>query len=66
MVIALSKLVGSEDPSEVEPGEQTILEILLDVLCYDPAVCVIYAFHSAVCSCLWIVKSGVQPCYRCL
>jgi condensin complex subunit 3 len=36
-VIALSKLIGSEDPTEIEPGEKTILEVLLDVLCYDPA-----------------------------
>lgn len=36
-VMALSKLVGSEDPSEIQPGEQTILEVLLDVLCHDPA-----------------------------
>ena len=33
--IALSKLVGSEDPDEVEPGERTILEVLLDVVSYD-------------------------------
>lgn len=36
-IIALSKLVGSEDPSEMEPGEKTILEVLLDVVCYDPS-----------------------------
>ncbi|KAF8888582.1 nuclear condensing complex subunit [Infundibulicybe gibba] len=36
-VIALSKLIGSEDPSELEEGEKTILEILLDVVCYDTA-----------------------------
>ena len=41
-VIALSKLVGSEDPSEIQPGEQTILEVLLDLLCHDPAPYVIY------------------------
>lgn len=41
-VMALSKLVGSEDPSEIQPGEQTILEVLLDVLCHDPAACVIH------------------------
>ncbi|KAG6907366.1 hypothetical protein DXG01_009187 [Tephrocybe rancida] len=34
---ALSKLAGSEDPDEVAPGEKTILEVLLDVLSFDPA-----------------------------
>jgi condensin complex subunit 3 len=34
-IIALSKLIGSEDLSEMEPGEKTILEVLLDVICYD-------------------------------
>ncbi|KAF8962585.1 nuclear condensing complex subunit [Flammula alnicola] len=36
-VIALSKLVDSEDPNEVEQGEQTILETLLEVVSTDPA-----------------------------
>jgi condensin complex subunit 3 len=36
-VVALSKLAGSEDPSEVEQDEQTILEVLLDALRSDPA-----------------------------
>jgi len=36
-VVALSALVGSEDPSELQEGEKTILEVLLDVLCFDPA-----------------------------
>ncbi|TFK34512.1 nuclear condensing complex subunit [Crucibulum laeve] len=36
-VIALSKLIGSEDPDEVEDGEKTILEVLLDVVSHDPA-----------------------------
>ncbi|RDB27802.1 Condensin complex subunit 3 [Hypsizygus marmoreus] len=35
-VTALSKLIGSEDPDEVEPGEKTILEVLLDVISYEP------------------------------
>ncbi|KAG6812899.1 hypothetical protein H0H92_015634 [Tricholoma furcatifolium] len=34
---ALSKLAGSEDPNEVEDGEKTILEILIDIISYDPA-----------------------------
>ncbi|EAU89293.2 condensin subunit Cnd3 [Coprinopsis cinerea okayama7 len=33
---ALSKLVGSEDPDEIETGEQSVLDILLDVLASDP------------------------------
>ncbi|EGO03950.1 hypothetical protein SERLA73DRAFT_165497 [Serpula lacrymans var. lacrymans S7.3] len=36
-VTALSKLCGSEDPSEVEDGEQTAVEVLLDILAHDPA-----------------------------
>ncbi|KAF8656476.1 hypothetical protein AX16_002527 [Volvariella volvacea WC 439] len=35
--IALSKLVGSEDPDEVQEGEMTILEILLHLMQYDPS-----------------------------
>ncbi|KAF6764231.1 nuclear condensing complex subunit [Ephemerocybe angulata] len=34
---ALSKLVGSEDPDELEEGEQSVLDILLEVLASDPA-----------------------------
>ena len=36
-VIALSKLCGSEDPSDVEEGEPTALEVLLEILACDPA-----------------------------
>ncbi|KAG6887175.1 hypothetical protein C0992_000306, partial [Termitomyces sp. T32_za158] len=36
-VAALSKLAGSEGPDEVDPREKTILEVLVDVLSYDPA-----------------------------
>ncbi|KAJ2914546.1 hypothetical protein MD484_g5881, partial [Candolleomyces efflorescens] len=32
---ALSKLVGSEDPDEMEEGEQSVLDILLEVLATD-------------------------------
>jgi condensin complex subunit 3 len=64
-VIALSKLVGSEDPNEVEPGEQTILEILLDVLCYDPAACVRYVpILAMIYPCLSTEKSGEPPYCR--
>lgn len=34
-VIALSKLCGSEDPSEVSEGEQTVSDILIDILAHD-------------------------------
>ncbi|KAJ2934154.1 hypothetical protein H1R20_g2926, partial [Candolleomyces eurysporus] len=34
---ALSKLVGSEDPEEMEEGEQSVLDILLEVLATDSA-----------------------------
>ncbi|KAF8636938.1 hypothetical protein AX17_003189 [Amanita inopinata Kibby_2008] len=37
VVISLSKLVGSEDPSEVVEGEATVLDILLDMLAHDPS-----------------------------
>ncbi|KAF7426008.1 hypothetical protein PC9H_008370 [Pleurotus ostreatus] len=36
-VIALSKLVGSEDPSELPNDEPTILITVLEVLCGDPS-----------------------------
>ncbi|KAJ6514182.1 nuclear condensing complex subunit [Mycena vitilis] len=36
-VSALARLVGSEDPSELQDGEKSILEVLLDVLSLDPA-----------------------------
>ena len=36
-VIALAKLIGTEDPDEVEQGEQTILQTLLEVISTDPA-----------------------------
>lgn len=35
--IALSKLCGSEDPEEVEDGEKTAVEVLIDVLSGDPS-----------------------------
>ncbi|KAL0960147.1 hypothetical protein HGRIS_011782 [Hohenbuehelia grisea] len=35
-VIALSKMVGSEDPDELEDGEPTAMDLLKDALC-DPA-----------------------------
>jgi condensin complex subunit 3 len=40
-VSALARLIGSEDPSELEDGEKSILEVLLDVLSLDPAACVL-------------------------
>ncbi|KAJ7785293.1 nuclear condensing complex subunit [Mycena maculata] len=36
-VSALARLVGSEDPSELQDGEKSILEVLLDILSCDPA-----------------------------
>ncbi|KAJ7167346.1 nuclear condensing complex subunit [Mycena crocata] len=36
-VSALARLVGSEDPSELQHGEKSILEVILDVLSMDPA-----------------------------
>lgn len=44
-IIALSKLAGSEDISEVEEGEQTILEVLVDALTYDISP---YVYPSAL------------------
>ena len=37
VVIALSKLVGTESPDEIEQGEQTILQTMLDIVSTDPA-----------------------------
>ncbi|KIM46792.1 hypothetical protein M413DRAFT_23143 [Hebeloma cylindrosporum] len=36
-VIALSKLIGSEDPDEADQGEETILQTLLEAISTDPA-----------------------------
>ncbi|KAJ7258714.1 nuclear condensing complex subunit [Mycena haematopus] len=36
-VSALARLIGSEDPSELQDGERSILEVLLDVMTVDPA-----------------------------
>ncbi|KAI3616327.1 condensin subunit cnd3 [Moniliophthora roreri] len=36
-VVALSKLIGTEDSDELEDGESTVEELLLDALCYDSA-----------------------------
>lgn len=36
-VIALSKLCGSEDPSEIDEGEPTVVEVLGEVLSGDPS-----------------------------
>ena len=37
VIIALSKLVGTESPDEIEKGERTILQMLLDIISIDPA-----------------------------
>lgn len=37
VVIALSRLVGTESPDEIEQGERTILQTLLDIISTDPA-----------------------------
>lgn len=34
-VVALSRIIGSEDPSELGEDEPSILDILRDVLVYD-------------------------------
>ncbi|KAJ6451646.1 nuclear condensing complex subunit [Mycena sanguinolenta] len=36
-VAALARLVGSEDPNELQDGEKSVLEVLLDVMTLDPA-----------------------------
>ena len=41
-VIALSKLVGTDDEEDLEDGEHTILQTLLDVVAHDPAAYVLY------------------------
>jgi condensin complex subunit 3 len=37
VIVALSKLVGTESPDEIEQGGRTILEMLLDIISTDPA-----------------------------
>ncbi|KAJ7454809.1 nuclear condensing complex subunit [Mycena latifolia] len=37
VVLALSKLAGSEDPSELGEGERTVLQVLIDTLSTDPS-----------------------------
>jgi condensin complex subunit 3 len=59
VVLALSKLAVSEDPSEVGKGEQTLLQVLIDTLSSDPSpydlhildvLCfdLLFFFHSEV------------------
>ncbi|KAF7325644.1 hypothetical protein MKEN_00414300 [Mycena kentingensis (nom. inval.)] len=36
-VSALSRLISSEDPNDVEEGEKSILEVVLEIVVYDPA-----------------------------
>ena len=36
-VIALSKLIGTEDPSEIVDGQLTTLETLLEIMSLDDA-----------------------------
>ncbi|PFH49328.1 hypothetical protein AMATHDRAFT_147847 [Amanita thiersii Skay4041] len=37
VVIALAKLAGSEDPSEITEGELLVLDVLIDSLTHDPS-----------------------------
>lgn len=37
VIVALSKLVGTESPDEIEQGQQTILQMLLDTISTDPS-----------------------------
>ena len=39
-VAALAKICGSEDLEELGEGEQTVTEVLEDLLAYDPSACV--------------------------
>lgn len=41
-VIALTKLSYSEDPSELDEGEPSILETILDAMAYDTSSYVTY------------------------
>ena len=36
-ILALSKLLSGEDPEELQDDEASILDTLMDSLCYDPA-----------------------------
>lgn len=45
-ITALSKLLGSEELSQPSAeGEMSILDIILDSLCHDPAALVFSSFH---------------------
>jgi condensin complex subunit 3 len=46
VVIALSKLAGSENANELDEGEKTVLDILLDTLVSDPSP---YVLHFSQC-----------------
>jgi hypothetical protein len=54
-VLALSKLIGTDDPAEPEEDENTILEVLLDALCFDP---------SAFVSFVLIIQSALMSEYQ--
>ena len=36
-VIALSKLSGTEDPEDLDDGEPDVIEVLMELLQFDPA-----------------------------
>jgi condensin complex subunit 3 len=36
-VIALSKLSGTEDPADLDEGEPDVVEVLMEILQFDPA-----------------------------
>lgn len=42
--VALSKLCGSEEPSDVEEDEPTAIDVLLDTLSCDPAAYVSFLY----------------------
>lgn len=42
-VIALTKLSYSEDPSELDEGEPSILETILDAMAYDTSSYAVYS-----------------------
>lgn len=39
-VIALSKLSGTEDPEDLEEGEPDVIDVLIEIVQFDPAACV--------------------------
>lgn len=59
-VVALSKLAGSEDVSDLREDELSIMEVLLDTLAYDDSACVLAVIPSPLLLTTFIVTCAVR------